>query len=129
MDCLRHYCLQLDFPARNIRFLDPDLAAQPALGKEFPLTFSSPLVTVFVDENFLGVKGISSALDTGDNRDGGLESKLFFAALQDQRGILTNHFINSTATVSPGAYFPKVEFGGETYADVGLWESCGGNTI
>ncbi|SRR6266568_3155456 len=129
MDCLRHYCLQLDFPARKIRFLDPDLAARTPLGKAFPLTFSSGLVTVFVGENLLGIKDINSAIDTGDNVDGGLDSKLFLSALQDQRGVRTNHFNNPAGTASPEAYFPEVVFGGESYGDVRLWENFGGNTI
>lgn len=128
MDCLRHYCIQLDFSARKIRFLDPEVAAKAALGKAFPLTFSSGLVNVFVGENFIGAKGSASAIDTGDNGDGGLESKLFLAALQDQRGVLTNR--SDIGAAKPAkAYFPEVVFGGEKYADVKLWQSVGMNTI
>jgi hypothetical protein len=40
MDCLRHYCIQLDFEARKMRFLDDDHLDVSTLGKAFPLTFS-----------------------------------------------------------------------------------------
>src|SRR5258705_204964 len=38
MDCLRHYCVQLDFEAGRIRFLDPAQINAAELGKPFPLT-------------------------------------------------------------------------------------------
>ena len=128
MDCLRHYCVQLDFPSRKIRFLDPDNLLTTVLGKAFPLTFSSGLVTVFVDDNFLAMKGINSAIDTGDNLDGGLESKLF-VALQEKGGIQTKEGNNSTETASLEPNFREVVFGGETYMDVRLWQSFGQNTV
>jgi len=75
MDCLRHYCVQLDFADRKIRFLDPDGVKNEELGNAFPLTISSN--RVFVDANLLGVKGANSLIDSGDNSDGALAPKLF----------------------------------------------------
>jgi hypothetical protein len=40
MDCLRHYCLQLDFQAEKLRFLDPDHVDPAGLGQRFPLVLS-----------------------------------------------------------------------------------------
>lgn len=40
MDCLRHYCLQLDFAAGKMRFLDPKQLDVSQLGKPFPLNLS-----------------------------------------------------------------------------------------
>src|SRR5260221_11812647 len=37
MDCLRHYCIQLDFATGKVRFLDPDQLRTDELGKAFPL--------------------------------------------------------------------------------------------
>ncbi len=37
MNCLRHYCIQLDFQAGKIRFLDPERVDPAELGKSFPL--------------------------------------------------------------------------------------------
>src|SRR5262245_56886340 len=39
MDCLKHHCLQLDFEAGKMRFLDADHVNAAELGKAFPLTF------------------------------------------------------------------------------------------
>ncbi len=39
MDCLKHYCIQLDFEAGKLRFLDPDHLDIEKLGKSFPITF------------------------------------------------------------------------------------------
>jgi hypothetical protein len=39
MDCLRHYCIQLDFEAGTMRFLKPDQKPAVDLGKAFPLAF------------------------------------------------------------------------------------------
>jgi hypothetical protein len=46
MDCLRHYCIQLDFRAGKICFLDSDHINTAELGKAFPLTLqgSYPLI-------------------------------------------------------------------------------------
>src|SRR5437667_3108736 len=125
MDCLRHYCVQLDFADRKIRFLDPDGVKNEELGNGFPLTISSN--RVFVDENLLGVKGASSLIDAGDNTDGALAAKLFQQALEEQG--LTNQVKRSTHTGSRKALFPSGVFGGETYPDLRLLESSGGNTI
>ena len=40
MDCLQHYCVQLDFEAGRIRFLGADQVKGDGLGKAFPLTFA-----------------------------------------------------------------------------------------
>ena len=38
MDCLQHYCIQLDFAAEKMRFLGPDQMKAAELGRAFPLT-------------------------------------------------------------------------------------------
>ena len=50
MDCLRHYCIQLDFIANRWRFLDPANLNTEALGQPFPLMrhqgcFATPILT------------------------------------------------------------------------------------
>lgn len=37
MDCLKHYCIQLDFQAGEMRFLDSDGLDKSKLGKSFPM--------------------------------------------------------------------------------------------
>ena len=107
MDCLRHYCIQLDFAARKMRFLDPYHEAGESLGQAFPL-----IGRVVTPENLLGVKGVKSAIDTGCNFDGMLEPKLFQRALRDQNVELTNG----------AAWFPKAVWGGQTYTNLMLTE-------
>jgi hypothetical protein len=41
VDCLRHYCIQLDFEAGTLRFLDSNKVDAARLGKAFPIIFSS----------------------------------------------------------------------------------------
>lgn len=40
MNCLKHYCIQLDFQAHKIRFLDPNNLDVSNLGKAYPITFA-----------------------------------------------------------------------------------------
>jgi hypothetical protein len=40
MDCLQHYCIQLDFADHVVRFLNPDRMKVDGLGKGFPLTLA-----------------------------------------------------------------------------------------
>jgi hypothetical protein len=40
MDCLKHYCIQLDFQERKVRFLDPMHMEADKLGKAYPITIS-----------------------------------------------------------------------------------------
>jgi hypothetical protein len=75
LDCLRHYCIQLDFAARKIRFLDSNQLHPEDLGEAFPLEFSHG--HTFVHENLVGIKGTKSLIDTGCNSDGCLTPKLF----------------------------------------------------
>lgn len=43
MDCLKHYCIQLDFAKETIRFLNPDQVDPTALGKAYPLALKGNL--------------------------------------------------------------------------------------
>jgi hypothetical protein len=88
MDCLRHYCLQLDFEAGKLRFLDADKVDEAELGKAFPLTMSSkgqnfPPIFASAGQNeslpFIHESGLAGGsntnllIDTGDNVDGMVE--------------------------------------------------------
>jgi hypothetical protein len=63
MDCLRHYCLQLDFQARRIRFLEPDTLDDRDLGKAFPLTIFFNGVSTQAD--LFSIGEVSFRADTG----------------------------------------------------------------
>jgi hypothetical protein len=70
MDCLRHYCVQLDFQAGKMRFLDSKSLDVTQLGKPYPLKFwlYTPLYTDHV--GLAGGKTARSLVDTGWNLDG-----------------------------------------------------------
>src|SRR2546425_1499457 len=51
MDCLRHYCVHLDFESGKMRFLDPDHLGRGNLGKAFPLRIL--FGSVFTPENLV----------------------------------------------------------------------------
>jgi hypothetical protein len=116
MDCLRHYCIQLDFEAGKMRFLDPDDVNAATLGKAFPLTFSSEgqgkrkFVRLFLHHSgLIGGKDTNVVIDTGCNIDGGINPRLFQREVQAQKGVLTD-----------GGYaqFPGCVWNGETYTNI-----------
>src|SRR5437667_12465888 len=106
MDCLRHYCVQLDFEFGKMRFLDPDQPANENPGKAFPLKIF--FGSVFTRENLAGVRGEKSQIDTGCNFDGTLKPKLWQRKLFEQTTFETN----------AAASFPNGGWGGETYTDL-----------
>ena len=63
MDCLRYYCIQLDFQARRIHFLDPDTLDNRDLGAAFPLTMF--LNGVSTQAELFSIGQVSFRVDTG----------------------------------------------------------------
>jgi len=110
MDCLRHYCIQLDFMAGRWRFLDPENLAPDDLGQPFLLT--RPGGCFAARENLVGVKGQGSLIDTGCNFDGLLTPQLFRK--------WTNHWESPSCELSGCAVFPNGQFGGATYTNLDL---------
>jgi len=99
LDCLCHYCIQLDFETLMVRFFDTNHLDKAELGKAFPLTLS---------DQGQGIKGIyhpggdrirflspyvhhiglvpgsdtNLLIDTGDNNDGNVE-----------KGVIKGHYL------------------------------------
>jgi len=69
MDILRHYCIQLDFEAGKMRFLDPDHLNTAELGKVFPLTLNGDRPFIQHD-SLLGGTSANPLIDTGFKTDG-----------------------------------------------------------
>jgi predicted aspartyl protease len=71
MDCLKHYCLQLDFEAGKIRFLEPDGLDATKLGRAFPLhlPWGSPRIH---QPGLAGGNNVDTLIDTGWLHDDGL---------------------------------------------------------
>jgi hypothetical protein len=107
MDVLRNYCIQLDFAAGKMRFLDDEHADKTKWGEPFPLTdigdgcFS-------INDNLAGVKGLDSVIDTGLDNSGWLQPVLFRQ--------WTNHESSADETI----YSPDGTLGGEIYRDLDL---------
>jgi len=110
MDCLRHYCIQLDFIANRWRFLDPANLNTEALGQPFPLMRHQGCFAT--REKLVGLKGAASLIDTGCNFDGLLTPKLFQQ--------WTNRCESHSSELSLHASFPNGRFGGATYTNLDL---------
>lgn len=103
IDCLKHYCIQLDFQAGKMRFLEPEHVNAVQLGKAFPITAVEGRPWVHHDGLVAGL-GTNSLIDTGYSRDGVI------------------------AELGPGiSYFADRVWGGETYTNLLLGN--GGNVL
>lgn len=117
MDCLRHYCFQVDFAAGKIRFFDPDHVRTEELGQPFSISISSWTGNVLVHEDFMNLKDVNWLVDTGGcGVDGLLNPKLFKQALREQRVSAMSMGVNGKAT--RGAIFPAGTFSGESYTNL-----------
>ncbi len=83
IDCLKHYCIQLDFEAGKIRFLDPNHLEITTLGQAFPLTVSGDWQLPLLQNGGLVEGGGKYALiDSGYDADGTLNAEQFALALR-----------------------------------------------
>jgi len=124
MDCLRHYCIQLDFTHNKLRFLDPYQLDDHDLGEGFPLTILFGLVIAHAD--CFGTGKVYFCPDTGcTDADAMLKPKLFDRALKQQRPVWTNQFAAYSGTSIRGAAFSTGVFGGQTYSNLIFMEWAG----
>ncbi len=129
MDCLRNYCLQLDFVAGKAHILTPLHTRQQNLGARLPLYFS-PKGLPYVQGTFSGDETLYSLIDTGDPNDGALASNAFDERLQAQPDATLKAYQAPTGKVGRAAAFPTACFADQTYADLRLLEHpLGVNTI
>lgn len=106
MDILRNYCVQFDFKARRIRFLDNEHANKEGWGRPFPLIDAGD-GCFYTEQNLSGVRGEGSLIDTGSLHDGWLRP--------DSYDIWTN------LTESPAdgeSRCPAGVLGGESYPEL-----------
>lgn len=109
MNTLEHYCIQLDFDAGKIRFLDDEKADKKNWGKAFPIIANNADTRPFVAQNLLGAQGPHSLIDSGYMSDGWLRPKSF-----QQWTNLASPLTDSEA------HSPYGVFDGEKYHDVSL---------
>jgi hypothetical protein len=107
MDVLRNYCIQLDFAAGKMRFLDDEHADKKKWGEPFPLTdIGDGCFTI--NENLAGVKGLGSVIDSGCDNSGWLQPALF------------RQWTNHESSADEKIYSPDGTLGGEIYRDLDL---------
>jgi hypothetical protein len=125
MDCLRHYCIQLDFVARKIRFLDPDHLDPQELGKAFPLvTKRCPLsgTQVYVDASFFENNAVRFWIDTGFYGDGDFlfQSNFYQQVVRNHQPSWSRKPPKNDLQPHEIAELSYAEFAGDTYAGVKL---------
>jgi hypothetical protein len=121
VDCLSNYCIQLDFQAGKMRFLDPGHLNAGNFGKAFPLVWSAvPGDSIFPSIYHSGLLGGTNDvvyIDVGDDSDGEakqgmIKGHYFFRALN----FLTTTIIGAPVTVPVN----RCDWDGETYTNLGV---------
>jgi len=108
IDVLEHYCIQLDFAAGKMRFLDGQHADKSAWGKAFPIVpLSDDDPRPAVAENLLGRQGPLSIIDSGFLGDGSLMPK-YFQLWTNQAVVPANGEARSPDGVFGGKKYPFV---------------------
>jgi hypothetical protein len=114
MDVLENYCIQLDFAAGKMRFLDDQHTDKSAWGKAFPIvTLNDQDARPAVAENLLGRQDPHSIIDSGYLGDGWLMPKYFQS--------WTNDAVSPT---NGELHWPYGRFGGGKYP---LFSLCAKN--
>jgi hypothetical protein len=97
IDCLRHYCVQLDFQSGTVRFLNPAQLDTAALGKSYPLEFvhrqeysGLPMIP---RAGLLGGTTTNVIIDTGNYSDGMASGR---AIRQNAKGSYSGGLIKRT---------------------------------
>jgi hypothetical protein len=103
MDCLRHYCVQLDFQAGKMRFLDPKSLHANSHGRPLPLRFSL-YSQLFTDHpGITGGKASRLLVDTGWNGDG-------LVSREPTNGLVSEGWV----------HLPECVWNDQTYTDLNL---------
>ena len=127
MDCLHHYCLQLDFAAHKISFLNPDSVAANQ-GNAFPLRVTQ--AGVAVKTSFGSTNEVECGIDSAEYLDGSLKPDLFQAALRNDPQAVVKQWKDSAGNVFREAHFKMGQFNGETCTNLIVREhSNGENTV
>ena len=124
MDCLKHYCIQLDFAAGKMRFLDSSQPEAAKPGKPFPLALSNLGQTksyafrpYIHHSSLLGGPVTNLMIDTGLNIDGGLEPGLLREQTMNLKGNKAGKLDEETWC------FRECVWEGETYTNIVVREA------
>jgi hypothetical protein len=121
MDFLRHYCIQFDFVAGTMRFLDPEHLDRAELGKPFPLKPGWGGITYFEGDLFAQGK-MRFLLDTGwaCPYDGMVDTNVFAQLQKKYPTHGGDFFLTIGGSTASGSTFARLGFSGQTYTDVRL---------
>jgi predicted aspartyl protease len=120
MDCLRHYCIQFDFVAGKVIFLDPENLDPSELGTPLALRSGHGNITYFEGDPFAQGK-MRFMLDTGFDGpyDAMIDPKVFKRLAQKYPNNVIEFVV--PAGISSGNIFPKLNFCGQTYTDLNFY--------
>ena len=132
MDCLQHYCIQLDFAKSRMRFLNSDDLKNEDLGKVYRLITVAGGIFTYAD--VLDQKQVFFRVDSGlvGGVDMMLKPDLFESEMREKNpfGQANTNFISShlrnhshdfeigNRPVTAWARLPRLQFGGNTYTNV-----------
>jgi hypothetical protein len=132
MDCLRHYCIQLDFAGSKMRFLNSGDMKNQDLGKAYGLYTAAGGIFVYAD--ILDQKQVYFRVDSGlvGGVDFMLKPDLFESEalekypfgqadtnfMSSNRRNHANDFQIANQPVTAWARLPRLQFGDETYTNV-----------
>jgi hypothetical protein len=114
MDCLKHYCVQLDFVTNRMRLLGPGgMKKTREWGKPYPLHIL--FGEVWVHGDFFGGGDTSFRIDTGWLGDGALEPKLYEKVLAKQKTGETVQVKSPIGAAFYETYFTNFVFGDQSH--------------
>lgn len=123
MDCLRNYCVQLDFSTKKIRFLNPDDLHAKDLGKPFPLEYIWGDLSTCMD---ICGKNVWLGVDTGDYSDGTLKTSLLRRIQNNGIPCKVAESKTKSGTFGRRFCFQKLSLGGETYTNLMIHKESDG---
>jgi hypothetical protein len=134
MDCLKNYCIQLDFAAGKMRFLDPDHLDTAGLGKAFPLELSqnpedteTDIQLLIQHSGLFGGSSTNTVIDTGCNTDGAVKrSDIKKNASGSYSGSFlkrVQHFVAVEGMANRAADLPGCVWDGNTYSNIVVGEA------
>jgi len=114
MDCLKHYCVQLDFVTNKMRLLGTDEVKKTRdWGKPYPLHIF--FGQVWLHGDFFGGGDTYFRIDTGWLADGALEPKLYEKVLAKQKTGETIQLKSPTGATFYQTYFTNFVFGNQSH--------------
>ncbi|HTI71892.1 MAG TPA: hypothetical protein VMF06_18090 [Candidatus Limnocylindria bacterium] len=129
VDCLKHYCVQIDFENHVLHFLDPDHFDKSKLGIAVPLSIPWTQSQVWVQDGILGKRTERTLINTAFPGDAALNQKLFQGLFDvGQIDVFTNAFRGQEHLFFEGN-LTNATFAGEKYRNLKVNEVSDENVL